>query len=90
MQTAEEESAAAVADDNNLAYGASYETQWPSNVIRPDQNGKLTDGRRASSSYLAEEWVGYTAADGIGAYLYEDKVSATLPSSVSILSLIHI
>ena len=84
MQAAEEEPAAAVADDNNLAYGASYETQWPSNVIRPDQNGKLTDGRRASDSYLAEEWVGYTAADGIGAYLYEDKVSATLPSSVSI------
>ena len=57
-----------VVDDNNLALGAAYETEWPSNMVRPDDNGKLTDGRRASSSYLAKEWVGYTAADGVGAY----------------------
>ena len=74
-----------VVDNNNLALGAAYETEWPSNMVRPDDNGKLTDGRRASSSYLAKEWVGYTAADGIGAYLYENTVSATFPTSVSIL-----
>ncbi|PWL44360.1 MAG: hypothetical protein DBY45_05825, partial [Clostridiales bacterium] len=71
-------------DSNNAAYGATYETTWPSNDIRPDQGNKLTDGRRGSNSYLSKEWVGYTTADGIGAYLAENKVSARYPGSVSI------
>ena len=82
--TLEENQEPVVPDSNNAAYGATYETTWPSNSVRPDRDNKLTDGRRGSSSYLSKEWVGYTTADGIGAYLAENKVSACYPESVSI------
>ena len=52
-------------DPNNIAYGCSYTSAWPSNSSYPDRDGNmLTDGKRGPVYFRAPQWFAFLTWDG--------------------------
>ena len=51
-------------DPNNIAYGCSYTSAWPSSTSYPDKGGLLTNGRRGGTNYGGPQWYAYLSWDG--------------------------